>query len=304
MALASRISVRESGAIAWLMQDAMVEDRPQALQYADALLRTRGGAIDAVIPILARVAESGNGSADVAELLARDPPWRAQFFETLGNTISDARTPLKLMLHLRNSDHPPQKSEILSYVRFLLSRKHPELAYYTWLQFLPEGELARLGPLRNGDFEMVPDSGPFDWSLEKGSGVTAEIRPIPDQAEGHALLVEFTQGRIEFPGVSQTLVLGPGTYTLKGRIRGALAGKRGLVWRVQCAGRETIAQSDLLRGELKRWREFSLAIEVPSSDCRAQTLSLVLDARSASEQFVTGALWFDALTVDANRERR
>jgi hypothetical protein len=295
---AARLSLRESYAVYWLLQQALaVDDTATVLRHADALLRTRGRAVPLVVPVLAHLVEKEKAAPHVAALLATNPPWRTTFFAALPTNISDARTPLYLLLGLQSTQSPPSRSEILSYIRFLMGRNFHELAYYTWLQFLPPAQLATLSPLNNGDFEDAPSGAPFDWTLGQGGGVTTEIRSLPGTPDNHALFVEFTQGRAEFPGVSQTILLGPGTYTLKGQFRGTMAGARGLVFRLACVGQGPLAQTDLLRGEMQKWREFSLDVTIPPNGCRAQTLSLVLDARSASEKLVTGAMWFDDLSL-------
>ena len=59
------------------------------------------------------------------------------FFHSLPRHITDARTPLNLLSELKASAARPTKKEVADYLRFLIGRKLHELAYYTWLQFLP-----------------------------------------------------------------------------------------------------------------------------------------------------------------------
>ena len=247
MQAAAQLSIRESYAVYWLLQKAQREnDRAAVLRYADTLLRTRGRARPLVVPVLAQLAEKGT-PADVVGLLKTNPPWRPAFFGGLTQSITDARTPLYLLLGLQGTAHPPTAGELSNYINFLIGKQFHELAYYTWLQFLPTEELAQITPLYNASFEKPLSGLPFDWSLAQGSGSTSEIRPRPDrrdtQDNEHALFVEFTQGRAEFPGVTQLTLLGPGTYELKGKYKGLLVGKRGLTWRVSCAGKAVLAES-------------------------------------------------------------
>jgi hypothetical protein len=298
MQAAARLSIRESYAVYWLLQQAQVAgDEATVIAKADTLLRTRARSVPLVVPVLAQLVEKNKATSNVAKLLATNPPWRPAFFSALPQSITDARTPLYLLLGLQGTDHPPSEREISSYLAFLMSRNFPELAYYAWLQFLPPEKFARLSPLHNGGFEAALTGVPFDWALSQGSGVTSEIRPLPGQESGQALFVEFTQGRAEFPGVTQTTLLGPGTYTLSGKLMGTLVGTRGLVWRVTCLGAGAIAQTEQLRGDIPQWRAFSQAFKIPADGCRAQQIRLELDARSASEQLVTGSLWFDDLAI-------
>jgi len=39
------------------------------------------------------------------------------------------------------------------------------------------------------------------------------------------------------------------------------------------------------------------AFAVPDADCKAQQVRLALDARSASEQLITGSIWYDQLQI-------
>jgi hypothetical protein len=139
--------------------------------------------------------------------------------------------------------------DLNAYLNFLIAHKLYELAYYTWLQFLPADELARVGLLANGGFEAASNGLPFDWSISVGSGATVEVSARPDAPGQHALLLELGPGRVEFPGVTQMLLLTPGAYHLKGQLKGELEGRRGLQWRVVCAAGQPLGESEMFVGE-------------------------------------------------------
>ena len=92
-------------------------------------------------------------------------------------------------------------------------------------------------------------------------------------------------------------MLPEGKYQLKGQYKGEIVGKRGMVWRVACAdGERPLGESAMILGQAANWQTFGVDFSVPSG-CRAQTLRLELDARSASEQMVSGSIWFDELAL-------
>ena len=295
---AARRSLRESIAVYWLMRMSYDKrDYAAALRYADTLLRTRPQLIAQVMPILAAMAEDQDANGDLKKLLADNPPWRTQFFENLPTSISDARTPLDLYLSLKDTSHPSAIGDLRGYLNFLIGHKFHELAYYTWLQFLPPEQLSNAGLLFNGSFEGEPSGLPFDWSLMSGSGVTIDIAARPDHEEQRALYIEFGHGRVDFPEVSQMVMLAPGTYRFQGKYRGDIISQRGLFWRISCPSGTAIGQSAMVAGAAPAWKDFEFSFTVPGTDCRAQNVRLVLHARSASEQFVSGSIWYDDLRI-------
>ena len=212
--------------------------------------------------------------------------------------------PLEFLLSLRKTASPPKDVEIKNMVRGLVGKGQYDLAYYAWLQFLPAAELSRVGLLYNGSFEAEPSGMPFDWTIHQGTGTRVEISDAPQQSSGRALKIEFGHGRIDFRGVSQVMMLAPGSYRFKGRYIGSVLGRRGLLWRITCLApsRNHIGETPMINGIARDWKDFDLVFEVPQN-CRSQNISLVFDARSASERFVSGTIWFDDLNIVRESDR-
>jgi hypothetical protein len=302
MRAAAERSKRERLAYAWLMERAVEQKAySEALDYADVLLRVRPELIKPITPLLARMAESPGGDKILVERLGSAPPWRSSFLSYLPRNITDARTPLNVLLQLRDTPDPPTARDLRPYIDILIRNKFFELAYYTWLQYLPPEQLSKAGFLFNGSFETEPSGLPFDWNLSSGSGVTLERAPKPGHSDQRALYIEFGQGRVDFKPVSQVVMLGPGTYRLTGVYSGELVGPRGLRWRVDCLGGKALGESDMANGIAKDWTTFNVGFTVPKEDCRAQRLSLVLDARMASERFISGFIWYDDLAISTTK---
>src|ERR1700685_3915094 len=300
MAAATKLSLHESIAVYWMMRKcAEGGDYKTAIFYADALLRTNPGLAPFVVPLLAHFAEQPASKELINQTLENNPPWRNAFFEYLPSGISDARTPLDILLALRTSPAPPNAKEINDYLSILIAHKFYDLAYDAWLQFLPPDELRSAGLLFNGDFGIRPSGSPVDWTIKQGSGVTVDIVSTPDKTEGHALLIEFLFGRVDYHSVSELVLLAPGTYRFDGTYKGKSAGPRGLKWRLVCAGdTETrIGESPMISGVTAAWNDVQFIFTVPAADCRAQYVRLDLDARMASEQLVSGAIVFGELYI-------
>jgi hypothetical protein len=299
MRAAARRSIRESVAVYWLMRkSAENKDYATAIYCVDVLLRTRTETMPFVIPTLVQMADDKEANGELKKLLAGNPPWRPQFFEALPKSVTDARTPLDILLAAKDTPTPPTATDLKPYLDVLIEHKYFELAYYVWLQFLGPEQLRSIGLLFNGSFEGTPSGLPFDWVMRGGAGATVEIMDRPDLEGQHALYIEFSQGRVEFPGVTQLIMLGPGTYRFRGKYRGELVGRRGLVWRTMCAGTWTpLGEGAIPPAPVPTWRDVEFSFTVPNANCRAQQLRLDLDARMASEQLVTGSVWLDDLRI-------
>lgn len=302
MVAAVRHSLHEGFAAYWLLAKG-VKNRnfPAAAYYADVLLRSGTANPDRVLPALALMLESGGAAEqEVLKLLKQNPPWRVVFFRSIYGHLSDASAPLKLFIDLREAKSPASIKELNAYQMFLVSNKFYELAYYVWLQFLSPQELESAGFLFNGGFESSPSGSPFDWQVPTESNVTIEFAPRSDNSAQRALLLGFSSGRAQFPGVSQLTMLTPGRYKLKGSYKSDLNGPRGVLWTVLCENSQTAGESQRFVGVSQDWSEFEFTFNVPEKGCVAQALVLKLAARSPSEEILSGEIWFDELSVTPN----
>lgn len=300
MHAAAQRSLQESFANFWMMRESYRnKDYPAAMHYADVLLRTRPELSEYVYPMLGRMAENASASGELKQALATNPPWRANFLGALPRNVDDARTPLELLLSLRGTAIPPTDAERRSYLEALVQHKLYELAYYSWLQFLPQDQLSKTGRLFNGSFASPPSGLPFDWVYTKGAGVNLKFAQKSDQGGRPALLIEFGPGRVDFgSGLSQLVLLPPGNYKLEGKYKPDLVSDRGLQWSVTCAdATNPIGVSNPMNGSSGVWNDIDLAFTVPHDGCPAQYVTLKLDARSASEEFVSGAVWYSDLNI-------
>ena len=297
---AFRRSRRELVAAFWLLNDSFYKrDYSAAIYYADILLRTYPQLVMPVFSYLFALAD-GEREALVAKL-ATNPAWRAHFFAELPSNVKNWETPLALMTMLQVLGKPVTQKEIECYLDFLIDKNRIELAYNVWLQFLPKTDLDKIGLLANASFEQEPNGLPFDWRLGKGTNALAEIVSWGAGHTDHALHITFSDGRVQFPEISQSVLLKPGRYLFEGQLRGTIMGKRGLRWRLQClsGSRRVLSETEMLMGQTQQWRSFRFEAEVPNlEECRGQELRLLHDLRSASEQLLFGEVWFRDLRLE------
>jgi hypothetical protein len=300
-------SRREAGAALWLLNDSLYrKDYRSAIYYSDVLLRTRPDLGTYSLTALSSLAEISEAQELLIEKLKTAPAWRGSFFEVLPSTAKNFQTPFLLMTALHDSKHPVTQKELAPYLNFLIKKDKIDFAYNAWLQFGADTELANGGLLSNADFESKPSGLPFDWQIRSGLNAIAEIVPLGESGRQHTLHIVFDDGRIQFPEVSQIVLLGPGRYRLEGKLRGAIIGQRGLRWQLRCTNgsRRVLGETDMLMGRSEEWRVFSLEVDVHrAEDCIGQTLRLFHDSRSASEEFILGEFWIGGLQLKRLPER-
>ena len=300
MRASAQRTLRDPVPHAWLINEAIKQkDWPLAVRHADVMMSMHERSIRPLTPLIAHLAETQEASSVVQDAVMNGPTWRTPFLAEMLNAITDARTPLDLLLTLKETPKPPTTDELRTYLVFLIQRGFFDLAYYTWLQFLPPQQLAMVGPLFNGSFETQPSGLPFDWQLPVVGTAVVSIARRPDKPSSRALVVNFGHGRVELGPTSQLLRLRPGRYRVSGEVMGEVLGRRSVRWRVTCLGKETrhVGESEMFVGEIKDWTAFALVIDVPEADCAAQTLNLFLDARIPSERLVSGTIWFDEMSI-------
>lgn len=307
MTAAVNLNKREVVAAEWLMRYSLLkQDYEASARYADIVLRARPGSVIQVMPTLARMTENTKAFAVLVDMLARQPRWRIHFMSTLPGMIRDPRIPLNIMLALKDKGSPATAEELKAYMAFLNVAKLHDLAYYTWLQFLPPEQLGRAGDLFNGDFSTPPSGLPFDWVIEDGVAVKNEIRPNPDEASGangKALRVLFLEGRPEFRGVYQQLHLGPGQYVFKVQYKGGVTGRKGLEWSVACVGEPNpeIGKAIVPIGTVRSWVAVTIKFSIPATGCAWQQLRLDRHAVTVGEQLIQGELWFKSAEISRVR---
>jgi hypothetical protein len=299
MQAAAQRSLRSPAALYWLMQRKVTEGNTDAaVTLADTLLRIRPSAVSIVGRTLAEIASSPRGVDDVVAVLAKPAPWRSNFLRFLNADVGYGDRSLKLLVGLRTSAHPPTEQEIDAYVWSLAINHKFELAYYAWLQFLPPEKARAASLLFNGNFRFNPSPVPFDWTMPGGNGVISEIAEDDSLPGNNVLWIELGGGRVNFGPISELLVLEAGRYSLSGLSKGKLDGPRGLKWQVACIAPASalIAETPMMLGDISQWAQFSMRFEVPAG-CAAQSLRLILDARSLSETLVSGTIAFADLKI-------
>jgi hypothetical protein len=298
-------SRRESTAVFWLLDDSYRHgDIPAAVDYADILLRTKPEIAEHVLNYITNITRDPAGRSLIVEKVANVPDWRGPFFENLPGMLQQSEAVLDVLNGLKASGRPATGNELQPILKYLLKIDRADVAYNVWLQSLPDSRLESLGLMSDPGFENAPGTLPFDWHAQVGINASLEFVPLNQPGGKRLLHITFNGGRVEFPEVAQVLLLAPGRYRLEGKVRGSIQGPRGLRWQIRCLTGKTLGETEMLMGKSLQWRTFSLEAEVPKSqDCTGQSVNLIHDTRSASEEFMSGEVWFGDLKLERVADR-
>lgn len=229
---------------------------------------------------------------ELAAVVKNLPPWWPQFFAYAADSSKNAET-LDFLFSLNSA---PRASELQTYLHALLAHKRWQDAYILWLDSLTEQELGVAGLLFNGAFEVPFSDTVFAWRIDAYGGGEIARRAEPGN---HFLQISFNGWELPFRHLSQHLLLSPGEYLFRGRVKmDNVQSAQGLKWQVFCSDAQNSlnAESELMRGN-HDWREFRFRISIPAYGCEGQVLRLVSHARFAREHRISGIAQFDDLVI-------
>ncbi len=277
------------------------ENYPEALERFDGLVRSTPAIRYKLYDAIAIFAQSTQSRAPLIALLAKSPPWRADFLSYLPRTATDRQTVSLLVGDLRATKSPPTSKELTPIIAKLIADGAAEQAYSLWLTSLDETQLARAGHIYNGNFEArLAQLGPFDWIIVPAKNVVTRSVSTTSNDRGTVLEVAFANSQVSYRNIYQRLMLPPGKFTLTGQYwANRLENDRGLAWRIVC---ETPSQPVLGEGPAMKgtrdWGPFDVTFTVPDRDCTSQLLRLELNVRAKLDLKVSGMLRFDALRIE------
>jgi hypothetical protein len=256
-----------------------------------------------VFPLLAEFYFSGDGAVAWSGVVASNPAWVAPFIVASCQRGLDPSVLASLLLKRMAAGLATNEEVACVVERLRLAGRWGE-AYHVWLNSLPRTQLADVGYVFNGGFEVRPSANGFDWTLasrpERETGHAAEIVRFPGGSGSQALRVAYTGKRQNGVPATQYLVAPAGSFAFSGlaRIERMTLG-RGVQWTIRCVaeGRlgPVIAASERFIGS-SDWQRFGFDVTVPEG-CAGQILQLEPAGPEGSVAFAGGTVWFDDLVL-------
>ena len=294
-----RVEVQTAAAGFWMRRG----DPGRAMKHLDIALTYDGALRQNVFPGLLEIAETpASRTAAFSEILKQPVAWWPEVLTYAAAKASrtDTVRGLAELAAAGPNRTPPQA--LRAYLERLQREGLWVEAYIAWLNSLGKDKLRAIGNLYNGDFEDPLSNIGFDWVVTPASQVVIETAGTYGTTGHKALRILFRGPRIQFRNLHQHMMLDPGNYTLRGKVRPeSLETPQGIRWAIYCPGQaEPLAASEPFRGT-DHWRHFTVRFEVPAKGCIVQTIRLELMGRAALDFEARGVVWFDDLAVGRQR---
>jgi len=206
-------------------------DYPRFLREINYVLGRSERTRTAILPHLTRVFPDPASRSALADLLAKEPVWRTDFFNIAGSQPVDPRHASALVERIRaRKGGRNMELEDSFYIRTLLTAGRHGEARRVWARVhkLPEE-----GLITDPGFEGVRAPPPFNWAFPDADVGSASI--VPRAEGGPRLEIEYAGGRPVMLA-EQTLALSPGSYQLAFSVRGEASPRSILAyWKLSCA---------------------------------------------------------------------
>jgi len=273
-------------------------DIAQGLDYIDRALSKDSLSYKPLFPVLLQLLEQPESSALIEGMLRTERPWRVPFLVyALGNTKNFGL--IRAVVERHESSQAETSPRLLdALVRRLQKENLWAEAYFEWLHDLSDEQMRHAGYVFNGDFEVSPSAGGFDWIFTKAPGVEAGIYAALGVGDSSALSVRFLGLKTPYKHVLQYMLLSSGTYSLTGKVKlDDLKAFRGVRWVVSCKeGGRTLGATDAFTGQ-SDWQGFEAKFSVPDAGCSVQVLRLELVGKVALDFQATGGVFFDEINI-------
>ncbi len=237
----------------------------------DYVLRIDERARMTLLPELVKLLKIPDGRRYVATILARNPPWKDDFYTVAGAQGLAPADALDLLRLAATHSRDVSKEEGL-YVSSLLTAGRSDLARARWLASLPQAEQAQHRLLFNGNFRSALPGGAFGWTLHSLDVGRADIVAAGD---GRSVLRAQYFGGTSAVLAEQRIALAPGRYRLQvtGRDGGsAPAGQ--MAWSIGCSSGGPELRRLPVSGLTTQGGTTALNFTVPGGNCLGQTLRL------------------------------
>ena len=290
-----RPTVQWAVAAFWLQQGRL----DLALAHWTRVLSVRPQFHQQLDSVLLRLLEDPTTRPVVLAFLEDLPAWWSRFFRYAAANAGHPDS-VAMLYHVGSRNgRKPSAGERRHYIIRLQKDDLWNQAYFVWLNSLEPEQLQVLGNLYNGNFELPLSDEDFGWRTAGVRGVVIKTGLVVGAEGSRALSVNFRGRRIHFNHLYQYLVLRPGHYQLRGRVRpDNLLAAQGVQWTLRCkpGEREVLGTSERFRGT-ETWTLFEIPFTVPDKHCSVQELRLQLVARFAKEREARGTVWFDAMRI-------